>query len=91
MTRTAFILSIGLLSFGAAACGDYDEKNAAYDQNNAAAYDEEGNAAYDETGNAAYAPPEGNAAYVPPADANVSTNNTVGEVPPPPPPTTNGY
>ena len=89
MTRNALILSIGLLSFGAAACGDYDEKNAAYDQNNAAAYDE-GNAADDETGNAAYAPPEGNAAYTPPADANMSTNNMAGEVPPPPP-TTNGY
>jgi hypothetical protein len=89
MTRNALILSIGLLSFGAAACGDYDEKNAAYDENNAAAYDE-GNAAYDETGNAAYEAPEGNAAYTPPADANLSTNNMVGEVPPPPP-TTNGY
>lgn len=90
MTRTASILSIGLLSFGAAACGGYDEKNAAYDQTNAA-YDAEGNAAYDEAGNSAYAPPEGNAAYSPPADGNVSTNNMVGEVPPPPPPTTNGY
>ena len=88
MTRTAFILSIGLLSFGAAACGGYDEKNAAYDQNNAA-YDE-GNTAYDSADNAAYAPPEGNAGYAPPVDANTSTNNMVGEVPPPPP-TTNGY
>ena len=90
MTRNALILSIGLLSFGTAACGDYDEKNAAYDEANAA-YGADANTAYDEMGNAAYAPPEGNAAYAPPADANVSTNNVVGEVPPPTPPTTNGY
>ena len=90
MTRTAFILSIGLLSFGAAACGGYDEKNAAYDQNNAAAYDE-GNAAYDEADNAAYAPPEGNAGYTPPADGNVRDNNMVGDAPSDEPPPANSY
>ena len=89
MTRTAFILSIGLLSFGAAACGGYDEKNAAYDQNNAA-YDE-GNTAYDEADNAAYAPPEGNAGYTPPADGNVSDNNMVGDAPSDEPPPANSY
>ena len=82
MTRIWLIASIGMLSFGVAACGGYDEKNAAYDGNNTA-YDEQGNAAYDETGNAANEAPEGNAAYPPPpVDGNVSTNNMIGEVPP---------
>ena len=74
MTRISRIVLISAVSFGAAACGDYDEKNATYD--------EQGNAAYDEAGNAAYEAPEGNAAYPPPADANMSTNNLVDEVPP---------
>ena len=82
MTRIGLIASVGMLSFGVAACGGYDEKNAAYDGNNAA-YEAEGNAAYDETGNAAYQAPEGNAAYTPPpADGNVSTDNMIGDVPP---------
>ena len=94
MTRKSLILSISALTLGVAACGGYDEKNAAYDEKNAsydagnAAYDETGNAAYDESGNAAYRAPEGNAAYPPPADANATTN--IGE-PPPANPTTNGY
>ena len=90
MTRIWLIASIGMLSFGAAACGDYDEKNAAYNAENAA-YDAEGNAAYDETGNAAYDAPEGNAAYPPPpADGNASTDNLIGDVPPADP-TANRY
>ena len=81
MARIWLIASVGMLSFGVAACGGYDEKNAAYDSNNAAY--EEGNAAYDETGNAAYEAPDGNAAYAPPpADGNASGNNMIGEVPP---------
>jgi hypothetical protein len=93
MTRPWLIVSIGALSFAAAACGGYDEKNAAYDEKNAsyesnAAYDETGNATYDGAGNAAYDASGGNAAYAPPADANASTN--IGE-PPPADPTTNGY
>ena len=79
MARFWLIASIGMLSFGAAACGGYDEKNAAYDANDAA-YDE-GNAAYGDGANEAYSAPDGNAAY-PSPDGNASTNNVVGEVPP---------
>ncbi len=95
MTRLWHIATIGLLSFGAAACGDYDEKNAAYDGNNAAydadnaAYDA-GNAAYDAADNAAY--DAANAAYPPPADGNVSGNDMIGAPPPADPvPPANSY
>src|SRR5688572_15184934 len=55
MTRRWLIMPIVALSFGTAACGDYDDKNAAYDEKNAA-YDAEGNAGYDagDAGNTAY-------------------------------------
>ena len=93
MNRIRLIASIAALSFGAAACDSYGDRNAAYDGENAA-YDEK-NAAYDEQGNAAYGAenktyeaPEGNAAYTPPADGNVSTNTGA---PPPADPTRNGY
>ena len=91
MNRLWLIASIGMLSFGAAGCGDYDEKNAAYDAGNNAAY-EEGNAAYDASDNAAYEAPEGNAGYTPPADANLSANDMLGTTPPADePPPGNGY
>ncbi len=95
MTRLSLIVSVGLLSFGAAACGDYEANEAAYNETNAAygadnaAYDA-GNAAYDASDNAAY--DAGNAAYPPPADGNVSANDMLGTTPPADtPPTTNGY
>lgn len=89
MKRFRLIATIGTLSLGAVACGDYDEKNAAYDGNNAS-YEAEGNAGYDQEGNAAYDSNTGNAASAPPADTNMSTDNVVDPVPPPAP-TTNGY
>ena len=91
MARLSLILSIGMLSFGVAACGDYEENKAAYDEGNAA-YDAAGNAAYDEAGNAAYEAPEGNAGYTPPADGNVSGNDMLGTPPPADtPPPANSY
>jgi hypothetical protein len=90
MARIWLIASIGVLSFGAAACGDYDEKNAAYDGNNAA-YEAGDNAAYDETGNAAYDTSGNNAVYAPPpVDGNASTDNMIG-APPPADPAVNNY
>ena len=74
MTRLWLSAAIGALSFGVAACGDYDEKNVAYD--------EKDNAAYEAAGNEAYDAPEGNVAYPPPPDDNMSTNNIIDEVPP---------
>ena len=95
MTRSWLIVSIGALSFGVAACGDYDEKNAAYDGNNAAydetngAYDAGGNGAYDGSGNAAYQAPDANGAY-PAPDVNATTN--IGAPPPADPvPPANSY
>ena len=95
MTPLSRILSIGLLSLGGAACGDYDEKNAAYESNNAA-YDAD-NAAYDagnesyDAGNAAYPPTDGNAGYTPPADGNVTGNDMIGTPPADTPPPANRY
>lgn len=94
MTRLSRILSIGMLSIGAAACGDYEANNAAYDETNAAygadnaAYDA-GND-YDASDNAAY--DAGNAAYPPPADGNLSSNDMLGTTPPADtPPPANSY
>jgi hypothetical protein len=90
MARISLILSIGALTIGVAACGGYDEKNAAYDGNNTV-YDEQGNAAYDDTGNAAYDTSGNNAVYAPPpADGNASTDNMIG-APPPADPAVNNY
>ena len=95
MTRTSLIVSIGALTLGLAACGGYDEKNAAYDagntayDENGAAYDSNAAAGYDEGSNAAYNAVDVNAAYPPPVDGNESTNG-IG-APPPADPTTNGY
>ena len=87
MTRHWLIASIGALSFGLAACGDYDEKE--YDVGNAA-YEVQGNAAYDAGANQAYDAPEGNAAYPPPADGNAIDDTRV-VVDPAPDTSTNRY
>jgi hypothetical protein len=95
MTRKSLILSISALTLGVAACGGYDEKNAAYDAGNAAydengaAYESNGAADYDSSANAAYNAADGNTAYPPPVNGNESTNG-IG-APPPADPTTNGY
>jgi hypothetical protein len=77
MTRPGLIVAIGALSFGVAACGDYDQKA---DEENNAAYDEKDNVAYD-AGNEGYDTSDDNAAYAPPPDGNLSPN-LVDEVPP---------
>jgi hypothetical protein len=79
MSRTWLILALAGVSLGVSACGDYEEQG--YDENNAA-YDEAGNDAYDAAENEAYDASGNNAAYTPPPDANLSTNNLVGEAPP---------
>jgi hypothetical protein len=95
MTRKSLIASIGVLTLGLAACGGYDEKNAAYDagntayDENGAAYDSNAGAGYDTGSNATYNASEGNAAYPPPVDGNESSN-AIG-APPPADPTGNGY